>query len=63
MNAYHKRITELFNEYYAAPKDDKPSPNKRIKAADEIIEDYIGKYGERPSKSILSRLGRWYYVA
>ena len=63
MNAYHERITELFNEYYAAPKDDKPTPAERIKAADEIIEAYIGKYGERPSKSILSRLGRCYYVA
>src|SRR5690606_29732147 len=59
MNAYHERITELFNEYYAAPKDDKPTPNKRIEAADEIIEDYIEKYGERPSKSILSRLATY----
>src|SRR5690606_30615785 len=59
MNAYHERITELFNEYYAAPKDDKPTPNKRIETADEIIEDYIEKYGERPSKSILSRLATY----
>ena len=63
MNAYHERITELFDEYYAAPKDDKPTPNERIRAADELIEAYIGKHGERPPKSILSRLGRCYYVA
>lgn len=62
MNAYHERITELFNEYYAAPKDGKPVPAERIKAADELIEDYIEKFGERPPKSILSRLGRCYYV-
>src|SRR5690606_24145152 len=56
MNAYHERITELFNEYYAAPKDDKPTPAERIEAADEIIEDYIEEDGERPPNSILSRL-------
>src|SRR5690625_1714088 len=59
MNAYHERITELFDEYYAAPKDDKPTPNKRIEAADELIEAYIGKHGERPPKSILSRLATY----
>lgn len=59
MNEYHERITELFNEYYAAPKDGKPAPTERIKAADELIEDYIEKYGERPSKSILSRLATY----
>lgn len=59
MNAYHERITDLFDEYYAAPKDGKPAPAERIKAADEIIEDYIEKYGERPSKSILSRLATY----
>ena len=36
----NERITELFDEYYAVPKDDKPTPNKRIEAADELIEDY-----------------------
>lgn len=59
MNVYHERITELFDEYYAAPKDDKPTPNKRIEAADELIEAYIGKHGKRPPKSILSRLATY----
>lgn len=59
MNAYHERITELFDDYYAAPKDDKPTPNKRIESANEIIEAYIGKHGERPPKSILSRLATY----
>ena len=45
MNAYHERITELFDEYYAAPKDGKPTPAERIKAANDLIEDYIEKYG------------------
>lgn len=63
MNAYHERITDLFDEYYAAPKDDKPTPNKRIEAADAIVEHYVEINRKRPPASVLSRLGRCYYVA
>ena len=60
---YHDKITDLFDEYYSAEKGAKPAPNKRIENADALIEDYIEQHGKRPPASVLSRLGRCYYVA
>src|SRR5690625_4758022 len=56
---YHDRITELFDEYYAAESDAKPTPNKRIDDANALIEQYVEATGNRPPSSVLSRLATY----
>lgn len=59
MNEYHDKITELFDEYYSAEKDAKPTPNKRIDDSNELTEEYIERHGKRPPASVLSRLATY----
>jgi len=62
----HDDITALFDAYYDAKKADVQAdsipPNKRIENADVIVEHYVEANGKRPPASVLSRLGRCYYV-
>ena len=60
----HDDITALFDAYYDAKKaGDSIPPNKRIESANAIVEQYVEVNGKRPPASVLSRLGRCYYVA
>jgi|SRR5690625_1248404 len=56
---YHDKITELFDAYYLAQADEKSTSNKRIEAANAIIEEYIEAHAERPPASVLSRLATY----
>src|SRR5690625_176538 len=56
---YHDIITELFDEYYEAESDAKPTSNRRIDASKALIEEYIEAHGERPPASVLSRLATY----
>src|SRR5690625_4681491 len=56
---YHDKITELFDAYYLAQADEKSTSNKRIEAANAIIEEYIEAHAERPPASALRRLATY----
>src|SRR5690625_4792438 len=55
MNAYHERITELFDEYYR----DKTAVKRRTEQANALIEEFIDKHGKRPPASVCSRLATY----
>lgn len=56
---YHDIITELYDEYYHAGKDDKPAINRRNEASNALVETYIEAHGKRPPNAILSRLATY----
>lgn len=56
---YHDIISELYEGYYKANKDDRPSVEERNKASEDLIEHYFERYGEQPPSSVLSRLSTY----
>jgi len=56
---YHDKITDLYDVYYKANKDESPTVSERNSASNALIEAYVVEHGKRPPNAITSRLATY----